>query len=684
MPSAQYRNRKTPGVYVTEFPAFPPSVVGVPTAIPVFVGYTEKAEVGGKSVTLRPVRIDSAADYEEFFGKGFSASYSLTSVDDPTAPYDFRVWNPTVKPPKWAAYRLSPAGTGGTTADAGGAGGAPATGGGADEAPKTEGGTDGAPKTEPGTGANPAPGAEVNAPPATAAPRAAGATVPLDHAAPLPQFNLYNSIRLFYANGGATCYVVSVGAYRDNQGNTATVSADALTSGLSAAAEQTGPTMIVVPDAVLLGPKSADKPWISEDFQKVARAMLRQASSLQDRIAILDVYGAQYANTSDYPDASLDTVISQFREDVGENDASNGDTYLSYGAAYFPFLRTTVIPLSDVSYLNIDPDSRPRLMEILGWENTNLYPPAPSAGAKPAPGANTADAAGAGSGGKAADGAGDAGAESGGTTPTTAAVAENPRHALVAGLIAAIDTTDPKDADAVTQLNNNLVAALPVLKTIEQQVIAHNNVLPASAAMAGIYTAVDNTSGVWNAPANVVLSSVDGPTLKLNSRDQEDLNLPVNGKAVDALRAFPGRGTVVWGARTLDGNSPDFRYVQVRRTLIYLEQSIKAALEPFVFAPNTGQTWATVTSMVSGFLTGVWSRGGLMGAKPSEAFSVSCGLGSTMTGHGHPERLHDRAGHAQPHPPGRVHRADLQADHAGRGLTGLRRGPAARGTPSSN
>jgi phage tail sheath protein FI len=202
----------------------------------------------------------------------------------------------------------------------------------------------------------------------------------------------------------------------------------------------------------------------------------------------------------------------------------------------------------------------------------------------------------------------------------------------VRGLIAAMSTTDPTDSQAVAQLNNNLVAALPVLKTIEQQVIAHNNVLPPSAAMAGVYTAVDNASGVWNAPANVTLISVDGPTLKLNGREQEDLNLPVSGKAVDALRAFPGRGTVVWGARTLDGNSPDFRYVQVRRTLIFVEQSIKAALEPFVFAPNTGQTWATVTSMVSGFLTGVWSRGGLMGAKASDAFTVTCGLGSTMTG----------------------------------------------------
>jgi len=128
------------------------------------------------------------------------------------------------------------------------------------------------------------------------------------------------------------------------------------------------------------------------------------------------------------------------------------------------------------------------------------------------------------------------------------------------------------------------------------------------------------------------LAGVVQPTYPLNSEQQADLNVPVNGKAVDALRQFPGRGTVVWGARTLDGNSNDNRYIQVRRTLIYIEQSIKNALNGFVFAPNTGQTWTTVVSTVSGFLQTVWSQGGLMGATASEAFSVQCGLGSTMTG----------------------------------------------------
>src|SRR5581483_7142364 len=181
-------------------------------------------------------------------------------------------------------------------------------------------------------------------------------------------------------------------------------------------------------------------------------------------------------------------------------------------------------------------------------------------------------------------------------------------------------------------LNQSLTAALPLLAQMEQVMVAKSNVLPPSGVMAGVYTLVDATRGVWNAPANISVNAVSGLTYILNDQQQGDLNVPVDGKAVNALRHFEGRGNVVWGARTLDGNSNDYRYIQVRRTIIYIEQSIKNALNPFVFAPNDGNTWVTVTAMISDFLQGVWSQGGLMGAKASDAFTVQCGLGSTMTG----------------------------------------------------
>ena len=198
----------------------------------------------------------------------------------------------------------------------------------------------------------------------------------------------------------------------------------------------------------------------------------------------------------------------------------------------------------------------------------------------------------------------------------------------VKGTVAAIETTK---ADGVEQLNATLLNALPLLAQIENIVVMKMSLLPPSAALAGVYTFTDTTRGVWNAPANIALSSVIAPNVTLNNDQQGSLNVPLNGKAIDVIRQFVGRGSVVWGARTLDGNSLKWRYIQVRRTIIYIEQSIKTALQPFAFAANDDATWTTVTAMVSNFLQGVWAQGGLMGAKADEAFTVACGLGSTMT-----------------------------------------------------
>ena len=92
-----------------------------------------------------------------------------------------------------------------------------------------------------------------------------------------------------------------------------------------------------------------------------------------------------------------------------------------------------------------------------------------------------------------------------------------------------------------------------------------------------------------------------------------------------------GEGIKVWGARTLDGNSLDWRYINVRRTMIMLEESVKNASRAYVFEPNVASTWLNLKSMIQNFLTGIWKRGGLAGATPDDAFSVHVGLGDTMT-----------------------------------------------------
>ena len=180
-------------------------------------------------------------------------------------------------------------------------------------------------------------------------------------------------------------------------------------------------------------------------------------------------------------------------------------------------------------------------------------------------------------------------------------------------------------------LGKSLLAMSPLYGSILGAIKQQLNLLPPAAAMAGIYTMVDNARGVWKAPANVSLNAVISPAVNISHDDQEDLNVTTQGKSINAIRSFIGEGTLVWGARTLDGNSLDWRYVSVRRTMIMLEESIRLATKAYVFEPNDANTWVTIKSMIRNFLTGIWKRGGVAGAVPDDAFSVHVGLGETMT-----------------------------------------------------
>jgi phage tail sheath protein FI len=156
--------------------------------------------------------------------------------------------------------------------------------------------------------------------------------------------------------------------------------------------------------------------------------------------------------------------------------------------------------------------------------------------------------------------------------------------------------------------------------------------LPPSSAMAGIFAAVDNDRGVWKAPANVSVNAVIKPCIEFTNRDQDELNVDsVAGKSVNAIRPFTGKGTMVWGARTLAGNDNEWRYVNVRRFFIFVEESVKNAMGGFVFEPNDANTWVRVQGMCENFLTTMWRQGAMQGIKPEHAFYVAVGLGRTMT-----------------------------------------------------
>lgn len=156
--------------------------------------------------------------------------------------------------------------------------------------------------------------------------------------------------------------------------------------------------------------------------------------------------------------------------------------------------------------------------------------------------------------------------------------------------------------------------------------------LPPSPAIAGVYAYVDRTRGVWKAPANVSLNAVTKPKVLLSDLEQEDFNVDAeNGKSINCIRQFVGRGNVVWGARTLAGNNNEWRYTNVRRFFNMVEESCQNASRQFVFEPNDANTWVRVKGMIDNYLTNLWRQGALQGAKPEHAFYTAVGLNQTMT-----------------------------------------------------
>ncbi len=148
---------------------------------------------------------------------------------------------------------------------------------------------------------------------------------------------------------------------------------------------------------------------------------------------------------------------------------------------------------------------------------------------------------------------------------------------------------------------------------------------PPSGAMAGIYARSDNERGVHKAPANEVVRGCTGLSCLYNTGEQDILN-PMG---VNLIRSFPGRGIRVWGARTISSNGL-WKYLNVRRLFIYVEESIRANTNWVVFEPNSETLWSRVTRTIETFLATCWRDGALAGTSPEQAFFVECGP-TTMT-----------------------------------------------------
>ena len=469
---------KTPGVYIKEKNAFGNSVVEAETAIPAFIGFTEKAANGDNSLLNQPWKITSMTEFTTYFGGAPQNKFTLN----------------------------------------------------------------------------------------------VGENNQLELKEPNVIFTLYYQMVMFFANGGSTCYVVSV----ENYSSETPITGDQVKTALTALEKEPEVTMIVVPEAVY-----------SSDYTNIMTDVLQHCgNTMKNRIAILDVQPKKSENEI------IDKQIEAFRNAVGSN-------YMSFGVAYYPWLNTSVLSDNDI-ILDVDDNV---------FEQASFF--------------------------------GDDSKMQNFFTAALAEIKEGKKKVIVEetdenGKTKTKEETVDISSKELAACKNNLPKALLqnclMYKSYIKQIKDKLNLLPPSAAMAGIYTAVDNNRGVWKAPANVTVNYVTSPAEVINDYLQENLNMPMSGKAVNAIRPFPGEGIKVWGARTLDGNSQDWRYVNVRRTMLFLETSVKNAARAYVFEPNDAGTWINMKCMIENFLRSVWKRGGLAGATPEDAFEVHVGLGDTMTG----------------------------------------------------
>lgn len=636
---------KTPDVYVEEISKLPASVAQVETAIPAFIGYTESHTSRGKSYENKPTKIDSMVEFEALFGGAppIEPTVTLNNITNAVEEVDL--------------------------------------------------------------GSN--------------------------------SYYLYDSMRLFFDNGGGKCYIVSVGTYSNS------VAIADILAGLKALEKEDEPTILLSPDAASL---SAD------DLASFQQQALKQSATLMDRIAVMDL-----RNSGDH-----DQDVQDFRDKVGIN-------HLKYGAAYTPWVNTAYpkqVPYRQLTlkkgsttmrFRSVTKDSairdyidslvQPSIDAVDGigsdikgaaflggdsiqekfvelFEEVEAKSQAYDSNSAPTLVAlkkavsdllifnhNLTKAI-----SDYHDGLPDPGAD-----PKVTKYAFKLKPELpIFGSDNNIDTLGqtnhqdvikaltPNDAWATTDftasttgfaaLINDLYAGTPItnaaspLKASYKALVTANkndelanivaasaaayfgaltswiaeieaaaatyettfdstlseisgtyksilaevgnalNDCPPSGAIAGVMATVDETRGVWKAPANVSLNSVISPIVSINNKDQEDLNVDVNaGKSINAIRAFTGKGTLVWGARTLAGNDNEWRYVSVRRFYNMVEESVKKATYWAVFEPNDANTWIRVQGMIENFLTDQWRQGALAGATPQDAFFVNVGLGTTMT-----------------------------------------------------
>ena len=475
------------------------------------------------------------------------------------------------------------------------------------------------------------------------------------------QYYMYDSLQLYFLNGGGPCYIVSVGSYPGSANETD------FENGLNALDLFDEPTIYLFPDAVKL---------TDDELAKLQQLSLKKCGELMDRFSILDF--------------KMNNDASQTLKSASEFRDKIGMANLNYAAAYTPWLKTTLdkdITASSITgiftqinklgatILNNEINGKKVGVTVSEYKSlldnlislkdtaaiTTIFVDfasqitAYASGAKKAknpfvagevfdpvlifatPSANVQTFFNAEVKSTISGFETEYGTITGGS-PTE--IAENKANYLNAllnnasmvrfknlhefvsnGLKTTIDSYE-------SFMTENIPYYSSLLKILKNKLTT----LPPSGAMAGLYCKTDNEKGVWKAPANISVSAVSGVAQLFSNSDLGDLNVDaVAGKSINVIRPITGYGTMVMGARTLSGNDSEWRYIPVRRLFIFIEENLKKSTAWAVFEPNDRLLWLKVRSQIENYLFELWRRGALAGAKPEHSYQVNCGLNSTMT-----------------------------------------------------
>ncbi|MCQ4139092.1 phage tail sheath C-terminal domain-containing protein [Chryseobacterium sp. EO14] len=541
-------NYKTPGVYVEEEAKFPPSVAQVETAIPAFIGYTEKGTQN------KPTRISSMLEFEELFGKAYAETFAVAFKDG-------------------AATAVQPK---------------------------------------------------------------------------VSDFKMYYAMQMYFVNGGGPCYIVSVGDYEDDVTvGTIATQQGTLLYGLELLKKEDEPTLIVFPDLQSLIPAAEDivlaeiAAEVTENNKLVATAAKNAAEAVantldgevlrtaianavakansykiiesNDPIKVAEAQAAQTVivaiqNAAVAPNATVNSVksVAQSAVNVFQTDLANATAIALVATTAHSLVmsrkededginKELIYSLYD-SALDQAESMKDRfvIMDVLG-DDATFRNKVTSTGLK-------------------------------------YGAAYYPNLKTILTYAFKEDKVSVMGASGVTTLAELKLKNSELYNQAKAAIESQKVVLAPSSTMAGVYAKVDSTSGVFKAPANTGLNYVDSPVIKISNKRQDELNVDsTSGKSINVIRSFTGKGTLVWGARTLDGNSNEWRYISVRRFFNMVEESVKKATERFVFEPNTANTWVRVQTMIENFLNQQWQDGALAGSKPEEAYYVSVGLNKTMS-----------------------------------------------------